>query len=83
MSIIKKDGAASHKLALQGAPPQSSLSGLTRQSMRPRRMFNPASCLLHVSMDHRVKPGGDEKRDGLCAHRLRPDKAPAMTWGLA
>jgi hypothetical protein len=40
----------------------SSLPGLTRQSMRPRRCFVPTVFRKpQLSMDHRVKPGGDEK----------------------
>jgi hypothetical protein len=40
----------------------SSLPGLTRQSMRKRSAikFRVASRKPQVSMDHRVKPGGDE-----------------------
>jgi hypothetical protein len=37
----------------------SSLPGLTRQSMRAGS--NAQSNVLHVFMDHRVKPGGDEE----------------------
>jgi hypothetical protein len=40
----------------------SSLPGLTRQSMRAGS--NAQSNVLHVIMDHRVKPGGDEERQG-------------------
>jgi hypothetical protein len=44
---------------------RSSLPGLTRQSMRQRRSFSFAAWLvkLHFSMDHRVKPGGDDARE--------------------
>ena len=42
----------------------SSLPGLTRQSMRPRSLFRFSAWFRwpHFSMDHRVKPGGDEWR---------------------
>jgi hypothetical protein len=38
---------------------------LTRQSMRQCRSFGFAAWLekLHFSMDHRVKPGGDDARE--------------------
>jgi hypothetical protein len=42
----------------------SSLPGLTRQSMLTAGslVFAARFCSLHFSMDHRVKPGGDEVR---------------------
>ncbi len=42
------------------ALPLWSLPGLTRQSMRRVRSRSYHFRLLHLSMDHRVKPGGDE-----------------------
>jgi hypothetical protein len=43
-----------------------SLPGLTRQSMLIviSRRFTVLFDVRHVSMDHRVKPGGDEEGDG-------------------
>jgi hypothetical protein len=40
----------------------SSLPGLTRQSMLSTGLLRLTHCFgrLHLSMDHRVKPGGDE-----------------------
>src|SRR5262249_33884071 len=54
----------------------SSLPGLTRQSMRGTRLLELTALFdsLGVSMDHRVKPGGDDgkrKRDEL----LRPPRS--------
>ena len=43
--------------------PTASLPGLTRQSMlgAGSLRFAASFALLHVSMDHRVKPGGDDR----------------------
>jgi hypothetical protein len=44
----------------------SSLPDLIRQSMgQPRSLY-----LSHVSMDHRVKPGGDETKDATDLFRI-------------
>jgi hypothetical protein len=56
----------SAKLGRNNAPRErifmSSLPGLTRQSMREGRSlgFTALFDSLDVSMDHRLKPGGDE-----------------------
>jgi hypothetical protein len=41
------------------------IAGLTRQSMRPRSLFRFSAWFRwpHFSMDHRVKPGGDERKE--------------------
>ncbi len=48
----------------------SSLPGLTRQSMRRRGCFRNSAQPLspQISIDHRVKPGGDEDNDIVVRH---------------
>jgi hypothetical protein len=51
------------RIALRERSPASSLPGLTRQSMGSVGWLEFAVWFrsLHFSMDHRVKPGGDEE----------------------
>jgi hypothetical protein len=66
----------------ENGPAFSSLPGLTRQSMRQVGSLKSAVRfrLLHFSMDHRVKPGGDEGGGGCSQGRMSMSKkAKSMT----
>jgi len=59
----------------------SSLPGLTRQSMRGAGSLSfAASCdSLHVGVDHRVKPGGDDGKNSTAFASLRAS-AKQSSW---
>jgi hypothetical protein len=55
----------------------SSLPGLTRQSMRGAHLLRLTVLFdsLHVSMDHRVKPGGDDRENEPACASLRAQRS--------